>query len=356
LPSHSQRPISRKRKKYRHLGAYLGNLLKTGRMAVKELLSEHTLFRTHDLDDARDQVARVFCPHRLTTAASSGEVDAVHNSVKLKDLSVNYLDYGAEVNITPGELNSFFLVQIPLSGGGRVTCGSQNVESSTRVASVPSPTEHLDMTWQAQSPHLLIHLSRISVERRLEELMGRSLSAPIRFDLAMQMDDPGIRSWRRIVDVLVQNFDSDVPELHECVQAEIESACLTGLLTAQPHNYSACLTKAAEPAAPRSVRKAMSLCEEKTYDNLTIGEMAAHAGVSVRSLQEGFRSYVGLSPTQYLREVKLRGVHVELSQCENGDRTVSEIAGGWGFTHLGRFSHYYADRYGELPSETLRGV
>ena len=206
--------------------------MKTGDMVVKELLSEHTLFRTHDLDDARDQVARVFCPHRLTTAAASGEVDAVHNSVKLKDLSVNYLDYGAEVNITPGELNSFFLVQIPLSGGGRVTCGSQNVESSTRVASVPSPTEHLDMTWQAQSPHLLIHLSRISVERRLEELMGRSLSAPIRFDLAMQMDDPGIRSWRRIVDVLVQNFDSDVPELHECVQAEIESACLTGLLTA----------------------------------------------------------------------------------------------------------------------------
>ena len=88
-------------------------------MAVKELLSEHTLFRTHDLDDARDQVARVFCPHRLTTAAASGEVDTVHNSVKLKDVSLNYLDYGAEVNITPGELNSFFLVQIPLSGGGR---------------------------------------------------------------------------------------------------------------------------------------------------------------------------------------------------------------------------------------------
>jgi AraC family ethanolamine operon transcriptional activator len=35
---------------------------------------------------------------------------------------------------------------------------------------------------------------------------------------------------------------------------------------------------------------------------------------------------------------------------------VSEIAAGWGFTHLGRFSHYYADRYGQLPSETLRGA
>ena len=338
------------------MGAHLPSLLKHSGMAVKELLSEHTLFRTRDLDDARDQVARVFCPHRLTTASTSGELNTVHNSVKLKDLSLNYLDYGTEVNITPGELNSFFLVQIPLSGGGRVTFGSETVESSTQVASIPSPTEHLDMTWQAQSPHLLIHLSRHSVETRLEELMGRSLSAPIQFDLAMRMDDPGIRSWRRIVDVLIQNFDSDVPELHECVQSQIESACLTGLLTAQPHNYSACLTSIAEPAAPRSVRKVMSLCEEKTYDALTIGEMASHAGVSVRSLQEGFRSYVGLSPTQYLREIRLRRAHEELSQCANGDRTVSEIAGGWGFTHMGRFSRYYADRYGELPSETLRGV
>jgi len=325
-------------------------------MAVTELLSDYTLFRTRDLDDARNQVARVFCPHRLTTSATSGEVDAVHNSVKLKNLSLNYLDYGTEVNITPGELNSFFLIQIPLSGGGRVTCGSQTVESTTHLASVPSPTEQLDMTWQARSPHLLIHLTRSSVETRLEELMGKSISVPVRFELAMRMDSPRIQSWRRIVDVLLQNFDSDVPMLHESVQSDLESACLTGLLTSQPHNYSACLTNIAEPAAPRAVRKAMSLCEERTYDNLTISEMASHSGVSIRSLQEGFRTYVGLSPTQYLREVRLRRVREELSQGVKCDRTVSEIAGGWGFTHMGRFSHYYADRYGELPSDTLRGA
>ena len=46
----------------------------------------------------------------------------------------------------------------------------------------------------------------------------------------------------------------------------------------------------------------------------------------------------------------------DLSRDENHDRTVSEIAGGWGFTHMGRFSHYYSDRFGELPSDTLRGT
>ena len=33
---------------------------------------------------------------------------------------------------------------------------------------------------------------------------------------------------------------------------------------------------------------------------------------------------------------------------------VAEVAGAWGFGHLGRFAGYYADTFGELPSETLR--
>ena len=34
---------------------------------VQEMLKEHNLFRTTHLDEARSEVARVFCPHALTT-------------------------------------------------------------------------------------------------------------------------------------------------------------------------------------------------------------------------------------------------------------------------------------------------
>ena len=76
---------------------------------ITELLSEHNLFRTTHLDEARSEVARVFCPHGLTTTNKDEQLNTVHNRVTLGDVTLNYLDYGAEVHITPGELNSFYL-------------------------------------------------------------------------------------------------------------------------------------------------------------------------------------------------------------------------------------------------------
>ncbi|WP_363094775.1 helix-turn-helix domain-containing protein, partial [Pseudonocardia sp. 73-21] len=35
-------------------------------------------------------------------------------------------------------------------------------------------------------------------------------------------------------------------------------------------------------------------------------------------------------------------------------RSVADIASHWGFTHLGRFAAAYRERYGCVPSETLR--
>ncbi len=42
---------------------------------------------------------------------------------------------------------------------------------------------------------------------------------------------------------------------------------------------------------------------------------------------------------------------MEDSQEEN---TVSKIAYKWGFTHMGRFSAYYTELFGENPSQTLK--
>jgi transcriptional regulator GlxA family with amidase domain len=36
------------------------------------------------------------------------------------------------------------------------------------------------------------------------------------------------------------------------------------------------------------------------------------------------------------------------------DGSVTSIALAAGFSHLGRFSHDYAERFGERPSETLK--
>jgi transcriptional regulator GlxA family with amidase domain len=73
-----------------------------------------------------------------------------------------------------------------------------------------------------------------------------------------------------------------------------------------------------------------------------------------RALQRNFREYVGASPQEYVRRVRLGRAHDDLAAGVGG--TVAEIAFRWGFTHLSRFASAYQDRYGVAPSGTLRAA
>ena len=76
--------------------------------------------------------------------------------------------------------------------------------------------------------------------------------------------------------------------------------------------------------------------------------------VSERSLQNGFIDYIGITPIQYLRIVRLNGVHQDLLRSCESNTTVTRIAVSWGFIELGRFSREYKLLFQQLPSETLR--
>ncbi|MSW81928.1 MAG: helix-turn-helix domain-containing protein [Actinobacteria bacterium] len=326
-----------------------------GLLPPPELLRTHNLFRTTSLDEAREQVARVFCPHRLVTTAASGEVRTVHNRVNLGQIGLNYLDYGAEVEIDPGELSSFFLIQIPLAGGSTVTCGGTTVVSTPARASVPNPTESLRMTWHGGSPHLLVHVPRVTAEDRLKRLLGHELIAPLRFDLGMDLTTPRARSWRHLIDIALEDAEAEGLTMQGFVLDQLEDLILTGLLLTHRHNYSDNLAKDVRPAAPRAIREALILFEQSPGCTPTLSELAAAAGVSIRSLQVGFRAHIGMSPTEYLRDLRLQRVRAELQSSLPDQASIADIAYAWGFNHLGRFAQLYRKRFGELPSQTARG-
>lgn len=87
----------------------------------------------------------------------------------------------------------------------------------------------------------------------------------------------------------------------------------------------------------------------------TASEMAATAGVSVRRLQEGFRQYVGRTPSEYLTDIRLVRVRDDLLAADPGD-TVAAVALRWGFAHTGRFAAAYRTRFGTALSAALRSA
>ncbi|MEU4833617.1 AraC family transcriptional regulator [Streptosporangium sp. NPDC023615] len=319
-------------------------------------LGNSPVFDTGDLDEARERVAAVFCPHRLELTGDASRLAARLNSARLGSLRVNYLDYGADVRIEPGELESFFLVQIPLAGRSLIRCGGQEIVSTPRTASLPSPSEYLDMRWAAGCPQLIVKLDRPAVEGALERMLGERLDRPVVFDLGVDMTAGWARAWRAMADLVVSEAEhGDGIAAQPLAVAHLENAMIASLLTGQPSNYRDRLTAPRPAAVPKVVRRAMRHIEDNAHLPLTTDDVARAVAVSGRSLQEGFRRHLGLSPMAYLRDVRLDRVHRELAAGDPAGCTVTGVAARWGFLHQGRFAALYRARHGQAPSQTLRG-
>ncbi|TQJ18041.1 AraC-like DNA-binding protein [Kribbella jejuensis] len=333
----------------------VGAPLADGRQKM-QLLEHYELFHSHDLDDVRDSVGRVFVPHRLDLTRKAGRLDARMRTRRLANVAANYVSYGADVLIEPGELGSFFVVQVPLSGHSHVRCGREEVFSTPRLVSVVSPTESLSMRWSADCAKLILRIDRLAVESQLSEMLDAPLPEPVRFQPGMDVSSGYGRSWltmmRTFVDELGRADDSLVD--HELAAAGYEDVLIKGLLLAQPHNYSDLLAGTSAPMVPsRAVSIARDLIESHPEWDHTITSLARAAGVSPRALQKGFARHLGSGPKEYMTNVRMQRAHSELRVKQRDTVTVRQVAARWRLGHVGRFAGEYRKRFGELPSETL---
>ena len=104
---------------------------------------------------------------------------------------------------------------------------------------------------------------------------------------------------------------------------------------------------------PGDVKKALDLLTADLARQRSIAELAAECGVARRTLQKHFRRFLGRTPGEVLRDLRLERVRHEMLQAPPGG-SVTESAMRYGIGHLGRFSAAYSRRYGETPSATLR--
>lgn len=114
------------------------------------------------------------------------------------------------------------------------------------------------------------------------------------------------------------------------------------------------------PGAPRhaghptNVARALDHIDAHLAEPLTAADLAQAAGLSQRGLQQAFSRNDLPTPLEALREARLRRARAALADARPGEVSIAAIARACGFSHLGRFAGYYAERFGELPSDTLR--
>ena len=87
---------------------------------------------------------------------------------------------------------------------------------------------------------------------------------------------------------------------------------------------------------------------------INIASLAKEHQISEKSLQNAFKSLFGFTPKVFFRLTKLNLVHHELVQSNSKETSVMRVAQKWGFKHMGKFSKYYTELFGENPSATLK--
>lgn len=317
-------------------------------------LTRYPLFHSSDLDEVRDRVAGIFCPHDLKVTGRNHHIDASMHHAPIGGVSLNRLRYGATVAIDPGCLKDFLLVMMPLSGSADIHCGDQSICSTPTLASVVTPTLPMRETNHADSDQIMVRIERPLLERICAQHLGHELRRPIEFQLGMDMSQSDCESWLALVAYLVAELGREgTPLLSPLAQAQVEHLVVTTLLLMQPHNFRKELLRPAPPLAPSYVKRIEEYIEVHADQSLTIGKLAAYAGVSTSALFAGFREFRNTSPMAHLKSVRLQRVHDDLRRASPCSDTVTKVAMRWGFIHLGHFSANYRRKFGESPSETL---
>lgn len=326
-----------------------------GRARDNSPLQRFELFRSRNLDAVREEASRIFCPHSINIVGNKDRIDARLRSVRLRNISLSYVSYGCEVAVSPGTIEDFFTVQAPLSGRATVVQGSSSLHTEPTRIAVTSPAEPLNMHLSSDCTLLVCRIERTALEAQMSELLNAKLSAPLKFDLGMDLSRGMGRHWYSSLTGLAGFIEEsgNTGSTPQFIEA-IEQSLMTSLLLTQPSNYSDFLRKNTSTEIERATRRAIDLIQSCPESPHTTQSLARDIGVSVRSLQRAFQRQLGSSPTEYLREARLRRVHDELRARRSELTSVGEIAKRWGFCDTGRFSAVYRKRFGESPSETLK--
>ncbi len=101
------------------------------------------------------------------------------------------------------------------------------------------------------------------------------------------------------------------------------------------------------------MRKAVEILRASVCAPLRAADLARLCGVPERTLNAQFQRFVGQSPMQYLRCLRLEATRAALVDARSTE-SVTVIAARHHFNHPGRFAKAYAEAYGELPSQALQ--
>jgi len=315
-------------------------------------LSRHCLLDSGNASEVKDQVSQHLWSHRMSVRPGA-DLHSRMYGVRFGSVALYDLHYGAEVEIDAGDISSYYLFRATLHGTGEVQLGRQRAAMRAGSLTVSSPSERSALRFGKDCRNLILRVERQPLERQLQQLLQRPLRQPLVFEVEAGNHAPGAEALRETLRYLCRLYQFAPDGAGRTLSAGFDDYLLSLLLMQLPHNYSQALQGDARQPLPAHVRKARDYIDAHADEAIPLAELAAHCGVSVRTLQNGFLRFLGQNPSDYMRSQRLERVHAALQRAGAEGGSVTEVLLRHGVTSFGHFATHYRKRFGCLPSDTL---
>lgn len=311
-----------------------------------------TLFSL-DVDEASARLSGVYNTNRLRVAGSPGNFRMRLRTAQVGRLGLATLSFGAEVDIEQAGDRPFVLVTAQVGGFSRVATAGRVAEGGGGFVVVDSAGQSVSKRFSSDSERCNVRIDQAVIDGKCAALLGRPLDRPLSFSPFGANNGVVQRRWLGLLQMLLGYAGLPALSPVNPIVHHLEEAVLLHLLLEHEHLYSAELRQGQASLAPRHVRRAEDYIRNHVADALTLEQISAAVGCSIRTLTDGFRKARGTTPMNFLRQLRLERARDDLRQG-GSPGVVSDVALRWGFPHLGRFAAEYRRQFAESPSETLR--
>lgn len=314
------------------------------------------VFQSKSAVESHEQLRVALNDHVLSW--SPGEVDSALYSVDTQHLRLMILRYGPAVEVRPDPFDGFVLVQVPLRGRSVIKSDGEITSIGPGQIAVLSPQHEIRFRWSENCEQLILRVPSAFAKDAASRLYTPSsgLNEWHDFSPISLLDDHVARQWYGLVQSLVDQIGPTQSDgFGNCHPAWIEyleiglALLLSTQVQRQPDELinRALLTRSTK-LSPLETARQYSLSH--LWAPISLEDLARSAGISSRSLHTCCKKEFGVGPMTWLRDIRLDEAHRRI-QAHSQD-SITDIAMAVGFGHLGRFSAYYKDRFGELPSAT----
>ena len=244
-------------------------------------------------------------------------------------------------------------LHIPLRGAFQARQGGDWVDVVPGSALVVSAAGETRRKWSGPSDLLNIMVDRDALDQSVTREAFSGPDGVLKFPALTLIDLNEAATLARFVEMIIRDLEGENSAFSDpAVGFEVERVLLQLVLRSMRHEVERRPIHERYRIVPAYMRRAERFIREHHGETLDMARIAEGSGVSMRTLQYGFRKYRDASPMAYLRDVRLSSARRALIDGRAG--AIGHVAASVGYPSTSQFARDYRAAFGESPSETRR--